>query len=108
MDNKTFLIMVDRIHKARVALCTAKGNDYADPNMDTLANFKRMYVLCSTLGIDVKRSSADCAMFLTVLKIDRWCNLRNRGVKPQNESVVDTIEDLHNYIDLGYASELEQ
>ena len=106
MDSKTYSKLVDGIHKARTALSSRKSADYA--NADYLSNFKRMHTLISTLDIDPRRSPTDCAMFLLVLKLDRWTNLRSKGTAPVNESVVDTIYDFHNYIDLGYACDVEQ
>lgn len=98
--------LIDEINQARSKLMIGKGHDYA--NEDVLANFKRMCCLCEILDIDPRRSSADCASFLLMLKIDRWHNLRSKGAAPSNESVKDTILDLHNYVDLDYACELAE
>ncbi len=40
--------------------------------------------------------------------MDRWCNLLNKGTPPKNESIRDTVLDLHNYIDLAYACDIEK
>ena len=104
MNNKVYTALVANIHIARTALSSKKSKDYA--NADYLSNFKRMHIMCKTLDIDPRRSPADCALFLTLLKLDRWTNLRSKGVAPQNEGVVDTIYDFHNYIDLGYACDV--
>lgn len=93
------------IDTARAKVMGSKGQDYAD--LDILSNFKRVSELCDILSIAPKRSAADCALFLAVLKVDRWCNLRRRNESPANESIKDTIIDLHNYIDLAYACEQE-
>ena len=90
----------------RIELCVRKGQDYADE--DCLANFKRMNTLCKTLDVDTQRSPTDCALFLVLLKLDRWQNLRSKGNDPKNESVFDTIQDLHNYIDLAYSCEVDK
>ncbi len=105
MNSKTYTKLVASIHDARTALSTRKSKDYA--NADSLSNFKRMHTLCKTLDIDPRRSPADCALFLLTLKLDRWTNLRSKGTAPQNEGVVDTVYDFHNYIDLGYACDIE-
>ena len=100
-----FTELQKKISTTAHGLCQAKGDDYATE--DVLSNFKRMNVLCQTLDIDVRRSPSDCARFLLMLKIDRRCNLARKGKKPENESVFDTILDLHNYVDLAYACEID-
>lgn len=106
MNSRVYAKLVATIHDARTALSSRKSQDYA--NDDYLSNFKRMHIMCNTLNIDPRRSPADCALFLTLLKLDRWTNLRNKGTAPQNEGVIDTIYDFHNYIDLGYACDVEE
>lgn len=83
-----------------------KSDDYA--NEEVLSNFRRMTRFCQLLNISPARSPADCARFLMMLKIDRWCNLVAKGTNPKNESVLDTVIDLHNYCDLAYACELDE
>ena len=90
----------------RIELCVRKGQDYADE--DCLANFKRMNTLCKTLDVDPRRSPIDCALFLALLKVDRWQNLRCRGNDPKNEAIIDTVLDLQNYLDLAYTCSLEE
>lgn len=105
MLHQRFLELIEAIHRERVMLCETKGHDYATE--DTLSNFKRMHTYCAQMNISPARSPADCALFLALLKFDRWCNLRAKGASPKNESVQDTIKDLHNYIDLAYACEVD-
>lgn len=92
---------MNHINNDRMNLMRGKGQDYADE--DALANFKRMQQMCAILGVDVRRSAEDCAMFLVLLKTDRFCNLRNKGKTPANESLRDTVIDWHNYLDLALA-----
>ena len=106
MNSQDYNNLVANIHIARTALSSRKSKDYA--NEDYLSNFKRMCNIAGTLDIDVRRSPADVALFLLLLKLDRWTNLRSKGAKPENEGVVDTVYDFHNYIDLGYACDVEQ
>lgn len=106
MNRAEFTEIYNATHEQRSKLMLGKAEDYA--NTDVLANFKRMSIICETLNINPGKSPTDCAMFLMLLKIDRWCNLRNKGTEPQNESVKDTINDLHNYIDLAYACEVDR
>jgi len=105
MDRSTFMALTQDIYSKCGNLLIGKGDDYAGE--DVLANFKRMNQLCSLLGIDTSRSSGDCGRFLMLLKVDRWCNLINKGTEPKNESLLDTVLDLHNYIDLAYACDKE-
>lgn len=105
MDLPQLQVLMDIIHQARTKLMEGKSHDYSGE--DTLANFKRMWEISELLDIDPRRSPTDCALFLLVLKIDRWQNLRRKGAQPKNESVLDTVYDLHNYVDLMYACELD-
>lgn len=105
MDRLKLIDIMDTLHQERMALMEGKGQDYSTE--DVLSNFKRMSKMCSLLEIAPAQSPVDCALFLMLLKIDRWCNLRRSGADPKNESLADTIKDLHNYIDLAYACELE-
>jgi hypothetical protein len=105
MNRSDFTALTTGIHEDRMSLILKKAADYATE--DVLSNFKRMSDTCARLNIAPARSACDCALFLLVLKVDRWCNLRNKGEKPRNESVEETVRDLHNYIDLAYACEKE-
>lgn len=96
----------DTINRERLELMVGKSHDYAGE--DALSNFKRMSDLCAILQICPEESAEDCALFLAVLKLDRYCNLRAEGKTPDNEGVVDTIMDLHNYIDLAYACSIDE
>lgn len=92
---------MNHINNDRMNLMRGKGQDYADE--DALSNFKRMRALCFILDINPRQSAGDCAMFLVMLKIDRLMNLRRQDKEPANESVRDTVLDLHNYVDLALA-----
>ncbi|KKL18508.1 hypothetical protein LCGC14_2474810 [marine sediment metagenome] len=106
MDRSTLIAEVISIHTARCGLLIEKNKDYATE--DFLSNFKRMQKLCKVLDIDVRRSPGDNARYLMLLKMDRWCNLLSKGTPPKNESIRDTVLDLHNYIDLAYACDIEK
>ena len=107
MDRNYVAQLMYDLAQKRIALSAKKSADYATDE-DALSDFKRVHVICAQFGIDPRRSPADCALFLTVLKMDRYCNLRNKGAEPQNESTEDTILDWHNYIDLAYACDIEK
>lgn len=106
MNRDKFKIMLYEISNKRMELMFKKGDDYATE--DELSNFKRMESLCRVLNINPQVGATHCALFLALLKFDRWCNLRAKGVNPKNESIMDTIIDLHNYIDLAYACQLDE
>ena len=98
--------LFDKTHSECSRIMTSKRADYA--NEDVLSNFKRLSEVARLLGVEPSRSAWDYAMFMVVMKIDRWCNLRRKKAKPTNESVQDTVIDAHNYIDLAYANEVEE
>ncbi len=106
MNTEKYLELVNKVEQDRFALMGGKRQDYATE--DVLSNFKRMSEVCRLLDIDPRRSPADNARYLMMLKVDRWCNLARKGTPPVNESVRDTIHDLHNYIDLAYACEVDR
>ena len=106
MNRQKFKELLYEISSKRIELTLKKSSDYADE--DVLSNFKRMSLICGVFGINPARSSADCALFLLLLKVDRWCNIRRKGSTPANEAIMDTLLDAHNYIDLAYACQLDE
>ena len=105
MDKERYNELVNNIHTERTSLSTRKSQDYA--NEDYLSNFKRVHTVAKIMDVDPRRSPADYGLFMVIMKLDRWTNLRSKGAEPQNESFLDTIYDLHNYVDLAYACEWE-
>lgn len=106
MNQETFNKLISEIHAQCSEIMLKKRSDYA--NEDVLSNFKRLSELAKLLNIDPRNSPADYALFMVAMKIDRWCNLRKQGKQPENESIMDTVIDLHNYIDLAYACEVDE
>ena len=86
--------------KRRLEIRKKKAHDYATED-DVLSNFKRSSIILSTYAIDLGKPSGVALMY-ALLKIDRLSNLiyRKGGVQPSNESIMDTLDDLENYIDL--------
>lgn len=105
MNRSRFTAIKDGINSKRNDLMIDKSADYADD--DVLANFKRISLLAKLLDIDVRRSPGDYARFMVLMKLDRWCNLKSKGVSPKCESVKDTVCDKLNYTDLAYACDVE-
>ena len=104
MQRQKLIDQMCETNKERMELMSSKGHDYA--NEDALSNFKRVQLICKIWDIDPRRSPAECAFFLAILKQDRWHNLRSKG-SPQNESILDTLKDLLNYFELAYACDTE-
>ena len=97
--------IVEGIEKARKALHAIKAQDYASE--DVLSNFKRVSSAASELGIDVQ-TPYGYALFMVLMKLDRFNNIVGHGGIPANEGLEDTILDLHNYVDLAYACLVEE
>jgi len=89
----------------RQAIMEAKSEDYS-MDTDALLNFKQVGKVCKVMGIDPANGPEDAAMFFVIHKMQRYLNLRDRD--PMNESVQDTIDDWHNYIDLAHAARIEK
>ena len=106
MKQTVFDDLVADVHIKRTNLMNGKHSDYA--TVDVLSNGKRMAELCNILDLHPSRGGCDSFLFLALLKMDRWINLRHSRQAPQNEPIVDTLMDLHNYLDLAYASQVEE
>jgi len=102
------LKITDESYKRRRELRIKKCKDYAKDD-DALKNFKNMSKILSTLKIDISKSYG-IALVYVVLKIDRLCNLifQKKEINPENESVLDTFDDLSNYIDLARENFIEE
>lgn len=92
------LFGMKKSYQRRVQILKKKGNDYSK-TCDTLSNFKEMSVLANILGIKVSEPEGYCLMFV-LIKLHRICNLIYQGVKPKNESINDSIDDMQNYLEL--------
>ncbi|OBW61988.1 hypothetical protein [Dehalococcoides mccartyi] len=101
MELKDFVSMVEKINNNRTAILDNKNHDYSC-KADALANFKRIARAIEILGIDTK-SPTGVALFMLVMKVDRFNNLTKNDAKPECESVLDTVIDGHNYLDFAYA-----
>lgn len=105
MNRKEYESLVTESLKRRLELARRKGADYA--TKDVLSNFKRMAQVIGILRVDPAKPHG-VALVYALLKIDRLCNLLSKNVKPQNESLRDTIDDLKNYVDLLEACLMEK
>ena len=100
MDHEKFQKKWTEFNAKREDILVRKSADYATE--DILSNFKRVNVLCSILGIDTSKSPVYCALYLCVHKLDRFTNLLRDSKEPMNESIEDTLVDLHNYLDHAF------
>ena len=105
MDRPTFNKQYEETHVKCSGLMVSKSADYAGD--DVLANFKRLSEAARVLRIDPGKDPGSYALFMVLMKLDRWQNLRVKGSKPNNESIQDTVIDLHNYTDLAFACDSE-
>jgi len=98
------LKLQEEAHKRKMKIRGKKGHDYAHPDEDCLANFKVMAdiaFVCKDRGYEIDITKAwGVAMWHLLHKIVRLLKLYNSGVEPQNESTVDTHDDLENYSEL--------
>jgi hypothetical protein len=100
--------IADKIWSDLKVIRDKKSHDYASDE-DTLRNFKVTATILSQLGFQVKGEAikaSDVAMFFEVIKMCRRANLRGRN--PENESVLDSVEDNVNYTCLQYACLLDE
>lgn len=92
-------------HKRRMAIRSRKAHDYAKDDADCLSNFKVMADVEAALAKHGYRvpteKSYGVAMWHLLHKMVRILNLWNDEKTPENESLVDTHDDLANYNDLA-------
>lgn len=94
--------IVREAFERRMKLWESKNRDYANTN--TLANFDVMAELHRTfrdhgMPIDMT-TSVGVAMNYQLIKFCRRLNLYKKGVTPENESIIDSLDDMSNYVDL--------
>jgi len=105
MQIEEALKMEEKAYKRRMAVRKCKCHDYAKEGADCLSNFKVMADLQFVLlehgyGVPLDKSFG-VAVWHLLHKLVRLLNLWNEGVVPENESLVDTHDDLSNYNDLA-------
>ena len=108
MDARTFDEIVKTAYDRRMSIMGLKGIDYDKVEEgDRLSSFKEVAVILNILRVDGRsdHSPYEVASVLLVLKLVRDANLRALGKEPMNENRTDTLDDLHNYLDLRLAIE---
>lgn len=105
MDIKTALKVHNYLSQKIYIMVEQKGHDYAT-NTNTLDNFIKQANINSMLGLD---ESPKCqALRLAVVKLIRITNLWAKDKKPNNESILDTVLDGMNYLQLAYMCYLDE
>lgn len=99
MKQEEVLKIVDSINEKRRAIMAKRNQDYAESD-DFFKNFREVWSICEVLDINTSRGMEDCALFMEVMKLQRYCNLR--GKDPAGEAIEDTVVDHHNYLDIAY------
>ncbi len=118
MNIKKAIELEEKAHKRRIEIRTRKSHDYAKEDADCLANFKVMADVAQVLEnrgykIDITTPHGVAAWHM-LHKFIRVLNLWNDRKEPQNESIVDTHDDMANYNNLAlecymdYTEELEK
>jgi hypothetical protein len=100
MKRKVLEEIMSKSYEDRKKLMMSKGNDYA--NLDILSNFKRVGIIVDTLfnpTRDFIPGKYKFVVTMIVLKLDRIINLMSKTTV-SNESLIDSFDDLKNYIDL--------
>ena len=105
MELETSLKICKESFDRRMEIRKIKGHDYAQ-DTDCLANFKVTASICKSMSdagmpIDITTPNG-VAMFYGLLKFLRRVNLYSKNTEPLNESLRDTFDDAHNYLDLEY------
>jgi len=102
MQLKHLLEFSERIHKKAMGLMSKKNKDYSEEE-SVHDNFRAQSLLCYILDVEAGTLSG-AIEFLILFKIHRLFRLINNGETPENETLEDTVVDLHNYIDLLHTS----
>ncbi len=111
MKPEAFEQIIEQGTQERLEVSRERRKGYANDG-DCLANFKQMAALCVENGLIpadcamAKPDGSGIAMFFVIHKLSRRINLMKKGLD-LHESKHDTDLDMHNYIDLGYACEVD-
>lgn len=94
MTHQEFTTSFEQLVTKMREMLLKKGRDYA--NDDAMSNFKR-------IGLVSDQTPEKVILTFAASKISRLCNLMEKGVKPENESMQDNMLDLACYSMLLYA-----
>lgn len=99
------LKLQEESHKRRIKIRKRKANDYAIQQVDCLSNFKVIAEIAEVMkkhGYEIDITKAwGTAMWHLLHKFVRIVRLYTDNLEPQNESIVDSHDDLENYSELA-------
>jgi len=104
MNSKDQIKKIKALNRKTLEVIQSKGADYG--NDDVLSNFKQVSQVIKILKIDATTPEG-YSMLLVILKICRISTLKDGNKIPNNESLLDSYEDLINYCKLAYLNEIE-
>ena len=110
MDSNTFEQLVGDSETRRRAMRQKKSSDYDKGNDDRLSSFRKVAAIANELEVNgfTGFTGSGIATIEVILKLVRDANLKNSGRLPQNESRMDTIDDLINYVYLKTGCEVDE
>lgn len=106
MTSEKQLQLLEKLDKKTLDIIKSKSSDYAQ-SVDVLSNFKIVSQLIKLISIDVTTPEGYC-MLMLLLKVVRIWNLKSESKNSNNESLLDSYEDLINYAKLAYLNEVEK
>lgn len=91
----------NKAHERRMLLRVRKGKDYAS-EADCLANFKALAAAGRAMGIArIIETPEGVALWHELHKLQRIINVLAHAGRVHNESLRDSFDDAHNYLDLA-------
>ena len=96
---------LEELDSKLLGIIRSKSADYAGE--DVLSNFKIVAEIIKLAKVDTTTPEGFATLML-ILKIVRIWNLKTKGATPNNESLVDSYEDMINYAKLSYLIEIEK
>ena len=102
MNLDKFRLFLAQVCHDMQRIMVKKNKDYANLS-NIYSNFERVARICQIWQVDVTKPEG-CIMYEAVKKLDRLWKLKKNGVKPENESLQDTVVDSGVYQSLlaGY------
>jgi len=110
MDKDTFEQLVSDSETRRRAMRQKKRSDYDKGDNDRLSSFRKVAAIANELEVNgfTGFTGSGIATIEVILKLVRDANLKNSGRPPQNESRMDTTDDLINYVYLKTGCEVDE
>lgn len=113
MKYEEFYKILSESIERRGAIMGVHGEDYGKDKKrsveDMLSTFKEVAKILNVLRVDfyMVHTAIGVAEMLIVLKMVRNTNMKLKGESISNPTRVDSNDDMHNYMDLAFALELD-